>query len=154
MKHILTYEEFLNEAKVDIRLATHEEPKGVMARFRLSSTTVNLRTVVNLSKDPSVKFCTVFGPDEIGFEDSTSRKKAMEFIQKSFDSGKLKLTEYELNQAKGKTPKGYTENNKKRPDIKGSYDVIYSDGSEGNEVWDGHSWKVWPHPVAYWKPIK
>jgi len=54
----------------------------------------------------------------------------------------------------GKSPEGYIENNKKRPDTKGSYDVIYSDGSEGNEEWDGHSWKVYPHPVAYWKPIK
>jgi len=54
----------------------------------------------------------------------------------------------------GKSPEGYIENNKKRPDTKGFYDVIYSDGSEGNEEWDGHSWKVYPHPVAYWKPIK
>lgn len=100
MKHIPTYEEFLNESKVDTRLSTHEELKGVIARYRLSSSVVNLRSLVNLSKDPSVKFCTVFGPDEIGFEDATSRKKAMDFIKKSFDSGKLKLAEYELNEAK------------------------------------------------------
>lgn len=53
-----------------------------------------------------------------------------------------------------RSPKDYIENNKKRPSAKGTYAVIYSDGSDGEEEWDGHSWKVYPHPVAYWKPLK
>jgi hypothetical protein len=99
MKNIPTFESFINEAKVDLHLASHDEMKGVMARFRISSTVVNLRSVVNLSKDPSVKFCTVFGPDEIGFEDASSRKAALNYIQKAFDSGKLKISDYEINES-------------------------------------------------------
>lgn len=100
MKNIKTYEEFLTESKVDIRLSTWEENKGVMARFRLGSEIINLRSVVNLSKDPSVRFCTIFGPEEIGFDDAATRRNAMNYIQKSFDGGKLKLSDYEVNEAK------------------------------------------------------
>jgi hypothetical protein len=89
MKHIHTFESFLNEAKsVDLKLSTNEYPSGTIARFRIESDSINLRKVVNLAKESWSKTAKAFTDNEIGFESAGERKAAMAAIQKSFDSGK------------------------------------------------------------------
>ena len=36
--------------------------------------------------------------------------------------------------------------------LEGAYNVIYSDGTEGAEYFDGNTWQIeYEHPVKYWK---
>lgn len=43
------------------------------------------------------------------------------------------------------------ENNKQQPASAGFYTVIYTDGTQGSEFWDGNQWKVmYKHPVKFW----
>jgi hypothetical protein len=99
MKNIPTFENFLNEAKeLDLKLSTFEYPSGTVARFRIESDSINLRKVVNLSKEPWSKKAKSFTDNEIGFESAGDRKLAMSAIQKSFDSGKNDVREF-LNES-------------------------------------------------------
>ena len=105
MKHLHTFESFLNEAKsIDLKLSTNEYPSGTIARFRIESDSINLRKVVNLAKESWSKSAKAFTDNEIGFESAGDRKAAMTAIQKSFDSGKNDvrefLTESTVNEAK------------------------------------------------------
>jgi hypothetical protein len=96
MKKLHTFSEFLNESKVDLRLSTHEQPKGVMNPYRLESSVISLRSVLNLSRDPWAKTASSFSETEIGFDSSSDREKAMSDIEKLFNSGKLKIQNYAI----------------------------------------------------------
>ena len=110
MKHIHTFESFLNEAKsIDLKLSTNEYPSGTVARFRIESDSINLRKVVNLAKESWSKTAKAFTDNEIGFESAGDRKAAMTAIQKSFDSGKNDVREFltESNVNEGDMTKNY-----------------------------------------------
>lgn len=86
----------LNEARVDVKLSTHEALEGTVARFRLESTVVNLANVADRSTDASVRDARVFSDAEIGFESAADRKKAMGYIEKAFNRGELTVDDYKL----------------------------------------------------------
>lgn len=95
MKHVHTYEEFLNEANsINLKLSTNEYPAGTVARFRIESDSINLRKVVNLAKESWSKSAQPFSDNELGFESAGDRKAALNAIQKSFDSGKNDVREF------------------------------------------------------------
>jgi len=102
MKNIPTFENFVNESineAHDLRLSTWEESNGIMKRFRLGSEAINLRSVINISREPWVRNCSSFDNNEIGFDNASDRKKAMAYIEKVFKSNKLKFTDYQLNES-------------------------------------------------------
>ena len=104
MKHIHTFESFLNEAKsIDLKLSTNEYPSGTVARFRIESDSINLRKIINLSRDSWSKTARAFTDNEIGFESAGDRKAAMAAIQKSFDSGKNDVREFLMESLNGES---------------------------------------------------
>jgi hypothetical protein len=91
----LKVNESFNEAKeLDLKLSTNEYPSGTVARFRIESDSINLRKVINLSRDSWSKTARTFTDNEIGFESAGDRKAAMAAIQKTFDSGKNDYREF------------------------------------------------------------
>ena len=84
----------LNEARVDLKLSTHEELEGTVARFRLGSEVINLANVADRNNDMSVRDARVFSDTEIGFESAADRKAAVRFIEKAFKSGELSVDDY------------------------------------------------------------
>lgn len=104
MKRIHTFEEFLRESRVneaksiDLKLSTNEYPMGTVNRFRMESENINLRKVINLSKEPCCRDAKAFSDNEIGFSSARDRDEAMKVIQKSFDSGKNDVREF-LNES-------------------------------------------------------
>jgi hypothetical protein len=103
MKHIHTFESFLNEnlneAKMDLGLSTFDNPSGVVARYRIDSTKINLKKLINLSRDSWSKNARAFDDNEIGFESAGERRTALAAIQKSFDSGQSDIREFSLNES-------------------------------------------------------
>ena len=98
MKHIYTFEEFLNEG-VDLQLSSWNEQSGTLNKFRLESGVIRLRSVLNLSRERWTRSCSAFSDGELGFETARDREEAIAWIEKAFKSGKLKLKAYELNEA-------------------------------------------------------
>lgn len=95
MKHLHTFESFLNEAKsLDLKLSTNEYPNGTDYRYRIESETINLRKVINLSTEPCCRNARAFGDNEIGFNSAADREKSLKYIQKSFDSGRNDVREF------------------------------------------------------------
>ena len=102
MKNIPTFESFVNELlneaqKLDLKLSTNEYPSGTVNRFRIESDIINLRKVVNLSKESWSRSARSFSDTEIGFQSASDRKLAMSAIQKSFDSGMNDIREFTLD---------------------------------------------------------
>ena len=87
----------LNEARVDIKLSTHEELEGTVARFRLSSEVINLANVADRNNHMSVRDARVFSDTQIGFESAADRKAAMRFIESSFKQGALSVDDYTID---------------------------------------------------------
>lgn len=99
MRELPSFENFINEANLKLGLSTNEYPSGTVARYRIESDVINLRKVVNLSKEPWAKYARSFTDSEIGFESGSDRRTAMAAIQKSFDSGKNDVREFALNES-------------------------------------------------------
>ena len=95
--NFVQYQKAVNEARVDLKLSTHEELEGTVARFRLSSEVINLANVADRNNHMSVRDARVFSDTQIGFESAADRKAAMRFIESSFKQGALSVDDYTID---------------------------------------------------------
>lgn len=92
-------ESHINEGKVKLGFSTENLKKGVEFPYRLYSSVINISSFARTSDNRVFYNCNTFSSDEIGFNSSSDRSKAMDHIQKQFDQGKHQVKDWDLNES-------------------------------------------------------